>query len=253
MSVSSPSTLLRVSATSCVERPSGMIARLRFLETRHCVAQRGEALNGIRDFEQVLALDVAQGQQLGETESDPTRIVVTFARTVAPREPGLLDETFEDGRQQRKLDGYRHGRLIRPPPHFADYEAVAAHAGLLDPETPPAHDADPEQPVGQGIEIDDAGEGTDRRRQRGCVGLLPLHDQAYPECTLGSCALAHHVDVTQFEDPQAQRAARKQHGVEREQRDFLAPHQLSLARAERLEKPPRRVLESPIRYEYAVV
>src|SRR5579875_1569647 len=102
---------------------------LRFLEARHRVAECAQALQWIGHFEQVLALGIAQGQEFGESETHPARILVVFARTIAPRQSGLLGEPLQYRGQQGELDRHRHAGFVRPVAHVADDETVAADAG----------------------------------------------------------------------------------------------------------------------------
>jgi hypothetical protein len=78
------------------------------------------------------------------------------------------------------------------------------------------------------------------------AGLAAVDDQHHPEGLALAHAAADHVDIAGLEDAQRQQSARKQHGVEREQRDVVpcaSRHCASLrarrrrARRQRLEQP----------------
>ena len=81
----------------------------------------------------------------------------------------------------------------------------------------------PSSPSGSGIEVHDARAGADVRQLRDRPGFRALEDQHHAEAAPLPHAAAHHVEVARLEDAQRQRAAGKQHGVEREQRQCSRP------------------------------
>ena len=88
---------------------------------------------------------------------------------------------------------------------------------------------DAKAPAPAGLEVEDAlllhvafedlGKAPEHFGHGGRADLGPLLDEAHPERLVALEAVARHVHVARLEHPQRKQAARKEHRVERENRD----------------------------------
>lgn len=89
---------------------------------------------------------------------------------------------------------------------------------IIDAEPVATEGGDAQKTFRQFVPIHYLSQGADAMRQRGFADLHSVLDQAHSKCAVSFHAVAHHVQIPRFEDPQWQRAAGKQNGIERKQR-----------------------------------
>ncbi|MDT4873925.1 hypothetical protein FQZ97_1091930 [compost metagenome] len=111
-------------------------------------------------------------------------------------------------------------RLLQPI-DLGDGQLIRQHLGVAHPEAPATFDANPQQAVGPLLEVADPRLAANRREAPGGLAdLAPFEEAHHTEAFALLHAAADHVQVARLEYLQIERTLRKQHGVERKQRQL---------------------------------
>src|SRR6267142_2751834 len=126
---------------------------------------------------------------------------------------------------RHRLVGFGRDRLDR-----AKREPIRLDAALEDAKALLAERRDMQDAELRHVPRSDAGEGADLGGNRGRADLAAFADEAHAERGALAQAGLRHVHVALLEDAKRQPAARKEHGVEREERNVVHSEASSRAR-----------------------
>jgi hypothetical protein len=179
-------------------------------------------------LQQFLPLRIAEWQHLRKPVADPGRVVETASFGLRVRTAETLDQPLQQCREQAVLGLDLRRRRLGTELDFGHDQSIVAHPRAQHVETAFAAHLQTEQAVVADVEVDDARARAERGRRRGRADFGAVEDQADPEATLAARALLDHVKVARLEHAQAQVAAGKQYGAQREQRQFGPGHAASV-------------------------
>src|SRR6185295_10211542 len=142
----------------------------------------------------------------------------------------LLDHPLEELHAAGAV--LRHGFIgfVRDELDRAESEPVRLDAALEDAKALLAERRDVQDAELRHVPRGDAGEGADVGGNRGRADFAAFADEAHAKRRALAQAGLGHVHVALLEDAQRQPAARKEHGVQREEREVVHPEDSSRAR-----------------------
>src|SRR5688572_27894619 len=134
----------------------------------------------------------------------------------------LLDDALEQAHAGLAGLRDRRVRVFWKHLHGSQRKAVGLDTALEDAYALLAPGDHVQNPELRHVPFADAGEGADRVRGSRLADFLARDDQAYAEGRAVLQAGLRHVHVARLEDAQRQPPARKEHGVQRKQRQFYS-------------------------------
>src|SRR6266853_574021 len=180
--------------------------------------QDGEPPEAVGQLEELLLGDEGHREDFSQAVAYP-RGVVEGVRFGENGRALVENDHFQKPRAGRKLFGNRDACVGSDELDVGRDQTLGTGLTLEDAKAPVAASLEIQNTLLLHVAFEDLRKTADRFRHGGRADLGPLLDEAHPERFIAFEAFARHVHVTRFEHTQRKQASRKEHRVERENRD----------------------------------